>query len=110
MPASKVQPVRRLPTMQELNAQVDQHNEDANPVLEIGNGQKLTFLKFSRIRPFVGHPFRLYTGERLTDMIDSISRNGKRRVVYVSQTITNRWTAFTVCRNSYTAAVQKYLR
>lgn len=40
------------------------------------NGERLVFLKFSRIRPFAGHPFRLYTGERLEDMVDSIRRNG----------------------------------
>ena len=34
------------------------------------------FLSFNRLRQFRGHPFRLYTGERLTDMVESIRQNG----------------------------------
>lgn len=39
-------------------------------------GLRLASLQFSRIRQFQGHPFRLYTGERLTDMVESIRQNG----------------------------------
>ena len=39
-------------------------------------GLRLVFLAFSKIRPFLGHPFRLYTGERLSDMVESIRQNG----------------------------------
>lgn len=39
-------------------------------------GLRLVSIRFERIREFEGHPFRLYTGERLTDMVDSIRQNG----------------------------------
>jgi len=39
-------------------------------------GLRLVSLQFSRIRQFKGHPFRLYTGERLDDMVESIRQNG----------------------------------
>lgn len=39
-------------------------------------GVRLVFLPFAKIRPYRGHPFRLYTGERLDDMVESIRQNG----------------------------------
>ena len=39
-------------------------------------GIRLASIPFSRIRQFQGHPFRLYTGERLGDMVESIRQNG----------------------------------
>ncbi len=39
-------------------------------------GLRLVSIRFSRIRQFQGHPFRLYTGERLADMVESIRQNG----------------------------------
>lgn len=39
-------------------------------------GLRLVLISFTRIRQFVGHPFRLYTGERLSDMVESIRQNG----------------------------------
>lgn len=39
-------------------------------------GLRLVSIRFERIREFEGHPFRLYTGERLTDMVESIRQNG----------------------------------
>ena len=39
-------------------------------------GLRLVFISFSKIRQFAGHPFRLYTGERLSDMVESIRQNG----------------------------------
>lgn len=36
----------------------------------------LTHLLFKRIRFFKGHPFRLYDGEHLADMVESIQDNG----------------------------------
>lgn len=62
--------------MKELAEQTSQLDGREPLTVEMPNGQKLTFLHFSRIRHFAGHPFRLYTGERLADMVDSISRNG----------------------------------
>lgn len=39
-------------------------------------GVRLVFIAFARIRQFQGHPFRLYTGERFSDMVESIRQNG----------------------------------
>lgn len=39
-------------------------------------GLRLASIRFKRIRQFQDHPFRLYTGERLTDMVESIRQNG----------------------------------
>lgn len=37
---------------------------------------RLMFLPFDRLCPFRDHPFRLYAGERLEDMVESIRHNG----------------------------------
>ena len=39
-------------------------------------GVRLVFIAFARIRQFQGHPFRLYTGERFSDMVETIRQNG----------------------------------
>jgi len=39
-------------------------------------GLRLVLLPFDRIAEFHRHPFRLYTGERLADMVESIRKNG----------------------------------
>ena len=62
-----------MKSMSELRERAQAHDDQLLPV---SNGQKLVFLPFSCIRPFMGHPFRLYTGERLEDMVESIRRNG----------------------------------
>jgi len=36
----------------------------------------VTILAFDKIRPFTNHPFHLYEGERLEDMVQSIKENG----------------------------------
>lgn len=46
------------------------------PVATIHGGQRLISIMFGRIRAFANHPFRLYEGERLTDMVESIRQNG----------------------------------
>ena len=37
---------------------------------------ELPYVKFSEMRPYRNHKFRLYTGDRLQDMIDSITEHG----------------------------------
>lgn len=37
---------------------------------------RLMFLSFDRLCPFRDHPFRLYAGERLEDMVESVRQNG----------------------------------
>ena len=50
---------------------------DSGPEQEImKKGVRLVFIAFARIRQFQGHPFRLYTGERFSDMVESIRQNG----------------------------------
>ena len=44
------------------------------PQAEAGNG--LRSLPLDKIQPFHGHPFRLYEGERLDDMVESIREHG----------------------------------
>lgn len=39
-------------------------------------GVRLVFIAFARIRQFQGQPFRLYTGERFSDMVETIRQNG----------------------------------
>ncbi len=38
--------------------------------------KRLVYLEFKTIRDFRGHAFHLYTGERLSDMVESIRQNG----------------------------------
>lgn len=76
MPAKRTAPTRHLSSMQELTELETLCNNASPKPVEMVNGERLVFLKFSRIRPFAGHPFRLYIGERLEDMVDSIRRNG----------------------------------
>lgn len=59
--------------MSELREQADLHEEQLLPT---SNGQKLNYVPFAHIRTFRQHPFRLYTGERLSDMVESIRQNG----------------------------------
>lgn len=61
--------------MAALRARADQHDDQLLPVSG-GQSAKLIFVPFSKIRPFQNHPFRLYTGERLEDMVESIKKNG----------------------------------
>jgi ParB family chromosome partitioning protein len=50
---------------------------DSGPEQEITKkGVRLVFVSFSRICHFQKHPFRLYTGERFSDMVESIRQNG----------------------------------
>lgn len=51
--------------------------QDKEQIPEITQkGLRLVFIPFAKIRQFIGHPFRLYTGERLSDMVESIRQNG----------------------------------
>ena len=55
---------------------------DSVPEQEITKkGVRLVFIAFARIRQFQGHPFRLYTGERFSVMVESIRQNGDRKSV-----------------------------
>lgn len=41
----------------------------------VGTNRYQTIVDLDKLTPFAGHPFRLYEGERLDDMVDSIRRN-----------------------------------
>ena len=51
------------------------------PQAEAGNG--LQHLSVDKIKPFRDHPFRLYEGERLDDMVESIREHGVLNPVIV---------------------------
>ena len=59
---------------------VDMMTADAMKA-EIGNG--LQSLPVDKIKPFHDHPFRLYEGERLDDMVESIREHGVLALVIV---------------------------
>jgi ParB family chromosome partitioning protein len=61
---------KRIKTMDELLLAAEIPYEGAK-----GNGG-IIVLKFSRIRPFKNHPFHLYGGERLDDMVESVKDHG----------------------------------
>lgn len=72
---SKAPPPKGVRSMSSLAAELA--GQDRDPVPGITQkGLRLVFIPFSKIRQFTGHPFRLYIGERLSDMVESIRQNG----------------------------------
>ena len=71
--------------------------EDVN--VPVSNGQ--TMIPTEKIVPFHNHPFRLYEGERLADMVESIKEHGVLNPVIVQKVADkyemlaghNRWNA-----------------
>lgn len=69
------------------------------PVLAVQNAQ--TMIPVDKIVPFHNHPFRLYEGERLNDMVESIKEHGVLSPVIVQKVADgyemlaghNRWNA-----------------
>lgn len=61
---------KRIKSMDELLMAVEPENQVAN----IKSG--VVRLKFSQVDPYPNHPFRLYSGERLDDMVASIGNYG----------------------------------
>lgn len=69
------------------------------PVVTVQNAQ--TMIPVDKIVPFHNHPFRLYEGERLEDMVESIREHGVLNPVIVQKTADgyemlaghNRWNA-----------------
>lgn len=75
-------PKPRLSNLDEL-FKLDEANKQstANPTVAIEDSEQpedtvFTILPFSLMDDFQGHPFRLYEGERKTDMVDSIRDKG----------------------------------
>lgn len=47
-----------------------------SPTCAEPTGNQLVELPISKIKPYHDHPFHLYSGERLNDMVDSIKKSG----------------------------------
>ena len=54
--------------------------------VESANGDGVRMLAVDSIKPYHCHPFRLYEGERLDDMVDSIKEHGVLNPVIVNET------------------------
>ena len=52
--------------------------EQMRPIIETQpvNKHGVVYIPIEQLTPFRGHPFRLYEGERLDDMVSSIKANG----------------------------------
>ena len=61
---------KRIKSMDELLMAVEPESQATN----IKSG--VVRLKFSQVDPYPNHPFRLYSGERLEDMVASVSNYG----------------------------------
>ena len=53
---------------------------------EVRNNNDIRELSIESIKPFHNHPFRLYEGERLEDMVESIKAHGVLNPVIVWKT------------------------
>ena len=52
-------------------------NEVSAPAVQTADGKNgLQFIAPKKIRTFNNHPFRLYDGERLDDLVESVKANG----------------------------------
>lgn len=71
----KTPPPKGVRSMSSLAAELAGQDREQVPEFT-QKGLRLVFISFSNIRQFVGHPFRLYTEERLSDMVESIRQNG----------------------------------
>lgn len=83
------------------------------PVVAVQNAQ--TMIPVDKIVPFHNHPFRLYEGERLDDMVESIREHGVLNPVIVQKTTDgyemlaghNRWNAAKIVGLSEIPAIIK---
>jgi len=64
----------RVKSMNDLRATADEAN--ATDLTNVPSAKRLVYLEFKCIRDFRRHAFHLYTGERLSDMVESIRQNG----------------------------------
>ena len=86
------------PRRKVFNDAIDLLTDDM-PVTVVENGMQM--IPVESIKPFHNHPFRMYEGERLDDMVDSIKEHGVLNPVIVHKTEDgyemlsghNRWNA-----------------
>ena len=80
MPSNKTIAKPRLQNLDDLFLLNDGANplEQAVPIMQTQptNKRVVTSIAIEQLTPFKGHPFRLYEGERLDDMVASIKANG----------------------------------
>ena len=55
---------------------INQDYEAHEKILQEANVNGINTLLFDKMKPFANHPFRLYEGQRLDDMVESIKDNG----------------------------------
>lgn len=82
------QPKPRLKNLDDLfllNGGINPLDEDA-PQERRAVKRQQSIMAIDQLTPFRGHPFRLYTGERLDDMMESIKKNGVLVPIIVRQT------------------------
>ena len=85
------------PRRKVFNDAIDLLTDDMPVVVENG----IQMISVERIQPFHNHPFRMYEGERLADMVDSVKEHGILNPVIVHKTEDgyemlsghNRWNA-----------------
>ncbi len=86
---------------------------DEMPVQVVENG--IQMIPVESIKPFHNHPFRMYEGERLEDMVDSIKEHGVLNPVIVHRTEEgyemlsghNRWNAAKIAGFAEVPAIVK---
>ena len=80
MTANKEKPKPRLKNLDDLFNLNDGVNplESSIPIIETQSHSKRAVISVAidKLTPFNGHPFRLYEGERLDDMVASVKANG----------------------------------
>lgn len=76
--ATKPKPrLKNLDSLFQLNDGINPLTETASALESLPSSRRTVITtSIERLIPFVGHPFRLYEGERLDDMVASIRANG----------------------------------
>ena len=66
----------RIQSLDELFGLVEEERNDTQGDIKESTKKDIEYLAPGSIRPFQNHPFHLYEGERLKDLVDSIAENG----------------------------------
>lgn len=66
----------RIQSLDELFGLEEEERNDTQDDIKKSTKKDIEYLAPGAIRPFQNHPFHLYEGERLKDLVDSIAENG----------------------------------
>ena len=66
----------RIQSLDELFGLEEEEKNDIQEDIKKSTKKDIEYLAPGSIRPFRNHPFHLYEGERLKDLVDSIAENG----------------------------------